>query len=86
MAVNSHPKLVRISHSAYLVTRNHREHSLRLIECQQELVTNLIPMKDLGASSPNGGFNIIEVVQVKMQVSVIAVNQYEEQSIPFEKL
>jgi len=42
-------------------------------------------MKKLAAISPNRVFDIIEAIQVKVEVS-ITVNQYEEQSVPFEEL
>ena len=72
-------------HVAYLFTRNQRKHSLRFVERQQEFVANLIPMKHFSMSSPNRGFDIIEVIQVKVEVGV-TVNQYEEQSVPLEEL
>ena len=42
-------------------------------------------MKNLATLSPNKLFDIIEVIQVNVEAGV-AVNQYEEQSVPFEKL
>jgi hypothetical protein len=62
---------------AYLVTGNQRKRSLRFVECQQELVANLIPMKNLATLSPDRVFDIIEEIQVKVEVG-LTVNQYEE--------
>lgn len=42
-------------------------------------------MKNFATLSPNRVFDIIEAIQVNVEVAV-TVNQYEEQSVPFEEL